>query len=1187
VIPVIYGKQRVKLTLIASNSYSSTSRADFWYVIGEGPIDGTWTGAYAGNAQITANPNVTLTVFPGSATESMDGYLNSSSANVSRLPRTAHLWMTVQDARSLNPYWENVFPGGQGAASDIVLDIKGLKVYDPRLDSTVAGGSGAHRANNPATWAWSDNPALCIRDFICDPVHGCGVGHSSGFVNDVNIIAAANACDTLGFKLNIALTSEGDASAWLDQMRLVCNGTVYVENGQYCLFIDQVQSAVVVDFTTLGAGVNARDVSYQPLVQRDQPTRVIVEFPNAAKLYKQDTVTCDNPGVATGAVTVREARYKADGITNEAQAWKVGCFIANKAAYPLRVDFLGSFVSHKLKVGSLITLVTDEGLGSVATPQKCLVEALEEQLSGEAKITARIYFDAIYSATTITGDTPPSSSLPNPNDTPPDVTMVGASPMSNVPALPSSLLPQTGVTTDTATRRVVVSYLTFDYQIPTSFPWANELVIRWDNNPATFGTATWASMAANELVIPLGGNMDAWAEGGGTVWLPGVVGETTTTDFAANGQEIFSSTDGGEWRVILRVRSYNSNLSAGVTVSGFHYASSSSTSDPGAVVVAKPLTLIEQNLATLGLSAAGEAYVAMDLSDHAVKVSVNGGAWTEVGGGGGSSPLTTKGDIFGRSTVDARVPVGADGKVLTADSAQALGVDWKTPTTGTVTSVAQSVPSNLLAVSGSPVTGAGTLALTMPVRAKNTVLAGPATGADAEPAFRALVPDDVTPGLPLTTKGDLLGYSTLPARLPVGANGKLPWAESAVAMGIEWRYGLVWIVETPTGVIDGSNRFFTLSQVPESKVFLTVDNQQITGGRSWGQSGTGNKTIQLAYQSNPPRNSIQAAYMARIEAVAAPPDVLPVGTASTWTGKTIGLAEWQDVAWSPELGLFAAIRVEGTSTDIYTSPDGMTWTAKTTPTTPVGQNWKAICWSAERGEFMATGQPYTNVAMYSSDGETWTQATGTGDFGGEVIIWVRELALYIGIGVVSSQSGSVATSPDGLAWTGRYTYPNPPVACLGWAPALGLLVAMGQNHVITSSNGVAWNLGTPPNDLLWHTVAWSPELGRFCAGSGGGGTATDTAATSPDGLAWTTHVVNDGTYNRNPISVVWSRTRLLFVAGFENLGLNAASSPDGETWTFHTTPAGGQTWFLAVGDSIDTIVGLSAVGDPRAMVSTS
>jgi hypothetical protein len=45
-------------------------------------------------------------------------------------------------------------------------------------------------------------------------------------------------------------------------------------------------------------------------------------------------------------------------------------------------------------------------------------------------------------------------------------------------------------------------------------------------------------------------------------------------------------------------------------------------------------------------------------------------------------PLTTKGDLYGFSTVGARVPVGANGKVLTADSTAATGVSWQTPSGG-------------------------------------------------------------------------------------------------------------------------------------------------------------------------------------------------------------------------------------------------------------------------------------------------------------------------------------------------------------------------------------------------------------------------------------------------------------------------------------------------------------------------
>jgi hypothetical protein len=62
-----------------------------------------------------------------------------------------------------------------------------------------------------------------------------------------------------------------------------------------------------------------------------------------------------------------------------------------------------------------------------------------------------------------------------------------------------------------------------------------------------------------------------------------------------------------------------------------------------------------------------------------------GSAWTAIGGGGLSSPLTTKGDVWGYSTTNARVPVGTNGQVLTADSTNANGVTWSAPSAGALT----------------------------------------------------------------------------------------------------------------------------------------------------------------------------------------------------------------------------------------------------------------------------------------------------------------------------------------------------------------------------------------------------------------------------------------------------------------------------------------------------------------------
>ena len=45
---------------------------------------------------------------------------------------------------------------------------------------------------------------------------------------------------------------------------------------------------------------------------------------------------------------------------------------------------------------------------------------------------------------------------------------------------------------------------------------------------------------------------------------------------------------------------------------------------------------------------------------------------------GGSSPLTTKGDIYTYDTADSRLAVGSNGQVLTADNAEATGLKWST-----------------------------------------------------------------------------------------------------------------------------------------------------------------------------------------------------------------------------------------------------------------------------------------------------------------------------------------------------------------------------------------------------------------------------------------------------------------------------------------------------------------------------
>ena len=117
---------------------------------------------------------------------------------------------------------------------------------------------------------------------------------------------------------------------------------------------------------------------------------------------------------------------------------------------------------------------------------------------------------------------------------------------------------------------------------------------------------------------------------------------------------------------------------------------------------------------------------------------------------------------------------------------------------GTVSSVAMTVPS-IMAVSGSPITSSGTLAVSLATQTTNKVFASP-NGSTGTPTFRALVNADL-PAIPST---DLTGQVSVPnggtgdatftANLPLIGNGT-----SAVAQGT--RSGSTTVFGTTSGTL--------------------------------------------------------------------------------------------------------------------------------------------------------------------------------------------------------------------------------------------------------------------------------------------------------------------------------------------------------------------------------------------------
>jgi len=90
---------------------------------------------------------------------------------------------------------------------------------------------------------------------------------------------------------------------------------------------------------------------------------------------------------------------------------------------------------------------------------------------------------------------------------------------------------------------------------------------------------------------------------------------------------------------------------------------------------------------------------------------------------GAASPLTTKGDLYTFSTSDARLGVGANNTVLTADSAEATGLKWAAAAgAGKVLQVVQATYSTEISSSSSSFTDTGLTASITPTSATSKVL---------------------------------------------------------------------------------------------------------------------------------------------------------------------------------------------------------------------------------------------------------------------------------------------------------------------------------------------------------------------------------------------------------------------------------------------------------------------------------
>jgi hypothetical protein len=299
--------------------------------------------------------------------------------------------------------------------------INGLLLYDPRLDSTVAGGSGPQRLATPSTWAFSANPALADARWLWDATFGCGET-----VNWASVITAANACNALIGSpaeprrvIGLTISQPVRVADMAEAMRAYA-GCWHVPSAAGITLVPDTTGSSVATYShaagnllRIGA-LSARDIG-------GAPTAVEVLWTDTSRRPVRDgaPAIAQLPGAGT-TLPYRLSQVRLPGVTRYSQAVREATERLNKLTLGdlgTEVEVLDEGIRHE--AGDLITLTHPVGLSA----KVFRVASAPEMISrGRWRMSVVEYDPAMYSTAVATAPTVPDTLLINPAGPPPDLT---------------------------------------------------------------------------------------------------------------------------------------------------------------------------------------------------------------------------------------------------------------------------------------------------------------------------------------------------------------------------------------------------------------------------------------------------------------------------------------------------------------------------------------------------------------------------------------------------------------------------------------------------------------------------------------------------------------------------------------------------------------------------------------------
>ncbi len=316
---------------------------------------------------------------------------------------TGNAWLAYQLQHN-NEVWTQGIP-------NIRVKVQGRKLYDPRLDGTVSGGSGTHRYNDETTWAYSNNSALCILDFLINAM--------KVDVDDIDLGSFQTAADTCDDNVTITDSSgstttekryttngvaflDEEVISTLENLLIPCHGSLIEEGGTIRLLVPG-------ETTTVTANLDEDDfVSELSIkVNAQISTRINTvggTFTSATEDYQEvdfNPISSSSLIADDGREHIQEVSMSM--VTSEAHAQRLASIILKENALTNSISVTLKPEFAYLRVGDIVTVTFQPevtgGTGTdsiLTTATKFQIISYNLQQNGEVSVELQEYADASY-----------------------------------------------------------------------------------------------------------------------------------------------------------------------------------------------------------------------------------------------------------------------------------------------------------------------------------------------------------------------------------------------------------------------------------------------------------------------------------------------------------------------------------------------------------------------------------------------------------------------------------------------------------------------------------------------------------------------------------------------------------------------------------------------------------------------